>query len=216
MIPFGNYVPGARSRARQSPQPTPTEAYALGTALERARLDREKNERLGCSYPHCSNYKKPVIAGQVPRYCCNGCRWDHQDMDDAPKTTKVPIGAHALITFGSKPVVITADYIEVAATWFERAHTRGWSHSYCDDQAWMVLLNGAYQSTDYDPTQRYIVERGKVDRLYYVVDTTRMSKYWTETQFLDIARCYKNLNAVKIAKALNATQPKNARRKNGN
>lgn len=170
-----------------------------------------------CAYPDCVNHKPGAKT-----YCCTGCRWDHEDLDptilDAkPEPVKVPIGAHALLTFGAQPVVLTEDFIAEAEKWFERHLKDGWEREYCETQAWMVLLNGAHHSTDYDPTQRYAMERGQFDALWYVVDTTQLSRYLHETKFHSIARCYKKPDANKIVKALNEyNQPKTARRKNGN
>lgn len=173
---------------------------AFTSAVRRARLEREEHEKKGCSYPNCSNYKPTKIPGTA-RYCCTGCHMDHEDW----KEMKGIID----------PCVIAEPFVLLAEEWETKAQRKIFSAGYCTEKAFAALLLGAYHSTDYDPRDRYAVEQGNLDRLWYVVDTTAMSRYWSETKFLNIARCHKKTQADKIVAALNAHQPTKTRRKNG-
>lgn len=173
---------------------------AFAGAARREQLERDKkNAELGCAYPNCSNHKEGQNQAWPAHYCCNGCRWDHQDTDPSILDE----------------VVIPDMFVAEASRWYDRAVNDGWKPEYCEIQVFMVLLNGACYATDFDPTQRYEIEKGQFDALWYVVDTTRMCSYLHETKFHSIARCYQKTDAKKIVKALNATQTKTARRKNG-
>lgn len=136
-----------------------------------------------------------------------------QSQQPKPQATKVPIGAHALFTFGEQPIVITEDFIKESEKWFIRClNAYGPSlKGIFEDRSWLVLLNGAYNSTDYDPNKRYDIEKGMSDGFWYVVDTTLLCNYLNETKYHSVARCWKHTIAKKIAKALNLDPEKEPR-----
>jgi hypothetical protein len=174
---------------------------AIGSVFSSAgRFAREeiaKREKRGCAYPDCSNHK-----GGVKTYCCNGCRWDHADWKDAQP-------------FQDSDVFIEDRFAKTAEIWFLRHVEQGWGERRCMEMSWLVLLNGAYQSTDHDRangTQWRITTKDD----YRIVDTNYIPVHWSETKYLQIAQVRKKQDAELIAKALNAYQPKPQRRsKNG-
>jgi hypothetical protein len=167
----------------------------LGDIARHAREEREKKDKLGCSYPDCSNHKPGVT-----RYCCAGCRQDHHDWLEAHDPTP------------EQEVSIDTKYVEMAETWFLRHAERGWSERWCTNQSWLVLFNGAFLCTDYDDRPRYAVDKqDKGD--FRIVDTDYLPVHWSDTKYLQIARTGKKENAELIVKALNAYQPKPQRRR---
>jgi hypothetical protein len=193
----------------------------LGDIARRAREEREKKDKRGCAYPDCANYKKGAT-----RYCCAGCNMDHADTRDSERTdeieeTRMNNKGNAVTRILSKmqevedPIVIHDRFVKTAETWFLRHVEQGWGEARCMNQSWLVLLNGAYQSTDADSHPRYAMDvQDKGD--YRIVDTNYIPVHYSDTKYLTIAHVHKKDQAELIVKALNAYQPKPQRRsKNG-
>lgn len=172
-----------------------------------------------CAYSGCTNHRRGSTT-----YCCAGCRWDHEDSNKSRtkvgrvlKTVHVPVGAEAVLTAGEEPIVISIEdkYLDMSEIWFLRHYNGGWGFSYADRQSWLVLLNGAYMSTDYDERERYAYV-GFDQGDYRIVDQTILPVKYSDTQYLTIAKAPDKKTAELLVKALNAYQPKpQRRRKNG-
>lgn len=156
-----------------------------------------------CEYPDCSNHK-PGSKG----YCCAGCQWDHHDwLESRAIKEGHPNEVEPEVSIDDK-------YVEFAECWFLRCNQASfteedmvkWYGSTYVKQMWLCLFNGAFLSTDKDTGPRYAYEKNDWgDGLCFEVldkHTLSMDRL-TDSKYLVVAKCYKEVYAKRIVKALN-------------